>query len=87
MLKKYDTDLLKIEKAFGVRWVPSTANSDGDGSHVLFEDQEGALERLASGKFNSELEYGYPYGDEDVIVLERDERALHDAEERGLADE
>ena len=87
MIKQYGMDLRKIEKAFGIRWVPACGNGDDEGSHVLVEDQEDAFEKLAAGDWKSELEHGYPYGDEDVIVLEREERALHEAEESGLADE
>ena len=86
MIKKYDHDLRKIERAFGVQWTPRKGGDEGEGTHLLIGDQEEALERLGAEGWRLEQHYGYPYEhDDEVLVQERAERSLHDAEERGLA--
>ena len=80
LLRKYDTDLLRVETAFGVRWVPSgEPPDDAQGSHVLVEDQEAALERLGANDWKLEEDFGYPYETSPMAKLE--ERGLHDAAE------
>jgi len=85
MIKKYDADLTKIEKALGVQWVAS-GEEEGEGTHELFGDQEAALEKLGSDDWKLEEDFGFPYFDDKAIVPEQEERALHDAEEEGLAE-
>lgn len=83
MLEKYDTELTQIEKAFGVRWDPG--KEDGEGQHVLFRDQEEALEDLGKDDWQPEIDYGFPY-DESPMVLHQ-ERSLQCAGETGPAKE
>lgn len=85
MVRKYDMDLAKIEKALGVQWVP-TADVDGEGTHQLVRNQEETLETLSADDWKLEEDFGFPYPDDEAIVPEREERALHDAEEKELAD-
>ncbi|KAK5732173.1 hypothetical protein LTR17_010750 [Elasticomyces elasticus] len=87
LVGKWDFELGKIEKAFGVSWVPTTLEEgtgldgpgslegEGEGYHVLFEDQEKVLEAMSSDSFKLEEDYGYPY---EGVVPEK-ERWLHDA--------
>lgn len=84
MVQKYDSDLKKIERALGVKWVPTEV--DGEGTHQLFKDQAEALEALSADDWKLEEDFGYPYADDDAIVPELEERALHNAEEKGLAE-
>lgn len=86
MVKKYDLELSKIEKALGVTWVLDAKGGDGEGAHELIGDQEETLEKLGADDWKLEEDFGFPYGDGDVLVPER-ERALHDAEEGELASE
>jgi len=88
LLRKYDIDLAKIERAFGVRWVSISVGNSGDedgaeGYHELVEDQEEVMERLGADDWKLEEDYGYPY-DEPIVPLR--ERGLHDAVEMGLAE-
>ncbi|KAK3719898.1 hypothetical protein LTR37_004021 [Vermiconidia calcicola] len=86
MVRKYDQDLRKIERALGVRWSAQASGEDGHGTHELIGDQEEALEGLSADDWKLDPDFGFPYdGDSDVLVPEREERSLHDAEERGLA--
>ncbi|KAK5720367.1 hypothetical protein LTR17_015084 [Elasticomyces elasticus] len=77
LLRKCDVELGKIEKAFGVSWVPTSLEDEGEGYHVLFEDQEKVLEAMSSDSFKLEEDYGYPY---EGVVPEK-ERWVHDAVE------
>lgn len=84
LIQKYDADLAKIEKAFGVQWKPT---GDGEGIHELVQEQETTLEKLGAEDWKAdEDEFGFPYHDDEAIVPESEERALHHAEERGLAE-
>lgn len=85
MVRKYDSDLAKIEDALGVKWVSSDV--EGQGSHQLVRDQTEALETLSSNDWKVKEDFGFPYSDEEAVVVEREERALHDAEEKELADD
>ena len=87
MLTKYDKDLAKIEEALGVKWVPGTAGEDGEGTHEVLESQEESLEKLGAGEFKAEESYGFPYDNEEEALVSSQDRALHDAEEGGLASE
>ena len=78
MLDKYDTELSQIERAFGVTWQAGT--EDGEGQHVLFRDQEEALDELGAREWKDEEEFGFPVDDEDT-VLSTQERCLHEAAE------
>jgi hypothetical protein len=78
MLVKYDEELLKIEQAFGVTWQPGA--EDGEGQHVLFRDQEEALDELGAWDSKADEDYGFPT-DDDSMVLSIRERCLHDAQE------
>lgn len=81
LLKKYDADLLRIETAFGVRWVPSgDPDDDAQGYHALVDDQERVLEILGADDWKFEDDYGYPHEATSSIVS-RQERSLHDAAE------
>ncbi|KAK3630382.1 hypothetical protein LTR56_006941 [Elasticomyces elasticus] len=75
LVRKWDVELGKIEKAFGVSWVPTSLEDEGEGYHVLFEDQEKVLEAMSSDSFKLEEDYGYPY---EGVVPEK-ERWVHDA--------
>lgn len=81
MLRKYDHELARIEEAFGVAWQPGIDGSEGQ--HVLFRDQEEAMDELGSDDWKAEEDYGYPY--EGDSMLSSQERSLHDAEEGALA--
>lgn len=83
MVQKYDADLQKIEKALGVSWIPADG---GEGTHQLFMDQTEALEALGADDWKLEEDFGYPYSDDEALVPESEERALHDALEKGLAE-
>ena len=82
-MRKYDTDLRKVEAALGVRWVPSPDSGDSaKGYHEMTEDQWTVMERLAAKDFKLEEDFGYPYdgeGEEGIVPLR--DRPLHDAEE------
>jgi len=92
MVEKLDRDLGAIEKALGVRWVAKHQgmkseadrivgqDSDAEGHHELFMDQEEALEKLGADGWKLDEEYGFPHGDEDVIVPDG-EKELHEAVE------
>ncbi|KAK4544692.1 hypothetical protein LTR36_003941 [Oleoguttula mirabilis] len=82
LIRKYDADLLQIEIALGVRWVPSgEPDDDAQGYHALVEDQEQVLERLGADDWKFEEEdFGYPYEASSPIVPLQ-ERSLHDAVE------
>ncbi|EMC93737.1 hypothetical protein BAUCODRAFT_141169 [Baudoinia panamericana UAMH 10762] len=82
LLRKYDVELSKIERAFSVTWVPTDLDDEAGGHHILLEDQEEVLERLGADDFKLEEDYGFPY---ETIVSPR-ERGLHDAAELGLVD-
>ena len=77
MLDKYDTDLSKIERAFGVTWQPGA--EDGEGQHILFRDQEEALDELGAMDWKAEEDFGFPT--DDTADLSIQERLLHDAAE------
>ena len=81
MLRKYDSELAKIERAFGVTW--QAGMEEGEGTHVLVGSQEDALDALGADDWKPEEDFGFPY-DSSPIVPEQ-ERDLHDAEEKGLA--
>jgi hypothetical protein len=83
MLHKYDADLSQIERAFGVIWEMSAPEAE-DGKHVLFRDQEEALDELGADDWKPEIDYGFPYDDDAPIVSDQ-EQLLHDAQEDGLA--
>jgi hypothetical protein len=78
MLVKYDAELLQIERAFGVTWQPGA--EDGEGQHVLFRDQEEALDELGAWDPKVDEDFGFPT-DDDSMVLSIRERCLHDAQE------
>lgn len=84
ILKKYENDLSRIEEALGVRWI---AGASGEGAHEVLNTREESLERLSAGEFKHEESYGFPYDSEEEALVPCQERALHDAEERGLASE
>lgn len=85
LLRKYDTELAKIEKALGVVWVRSHGDDDGEGGkHIPCEDQEEALERLSADGWKMEEDFGYPIDDE-TVVLPQGERSLRDATESEFA--
>lgn len=58
LLKKYASDLDKIEAALGVRWV---SRGENPGFHILDGDMADKLERLAEEGFKLDPEYGYPW--------------------------
>jgi len=74
MLRKYDTDLSKIERALGVRWMSAGTVDAAEGQHVLAEEQEEALDRLGAEDWKLEEDYGYPY---DEPLVPQSERSLH----------
>lgn len=83
MMEKYDSDLSRIERAFGVEWQASAENDCGTGQHVLFRDQEEALDELGSDDWKCEEDYGFPVDDDEdgnCVRLSTQERSLHDAE-------
>jgi len=77
MLDKYDADLSQIERAFGVTWQPGS--EDGEGQHVLFRDQEEALDELGASDWKAEQDFGFPTDDD--ADLSSQERNLHNAAE------
>lgn len=81
LLEKYDAQLANIESAFGVRWEPGMV--DGEGQHVLFKDQEEALDALGADDWTPEDDYGFPYDDGNLPIVPRDEHYLHVAKEKG----
>nr|OQO25036.1 hypothetical protein B0A51_07129 [Rachicladosporium sp. CCFEE 5018] len=83
MLRKYDHELGVIEKAFGVTW--EAAGEDGDGRHVLFRDQEEALEGLSAEDWTPNENFGFPHADNAPLATEQ-EQLLHDAPEGNLVD-
>ncbi|KAF2770647.1 hypothetical protein EJ03DRAFT_60291 [Teratosphaeria nubilosa] len=98
LLRKYDHELGKMERALGVRWSSPTPVSGlpcarqtseaepPEGQHVELEDREDVLERLSAEGFRLEEEHGYPHDAEKVIDLKRmREEGLHEADEMGLA--
>lgn len=85
LLKKYDSDLAKIEQALGVVWKAGV--DEGDGQHELYMDQEEALDRLGSAVWKWNEQIGYPWEEEDQeaeeesSIMFQSERELHDAAE------
>lgn len=92
MVEKWDRDLGAIEKALGVKWVGKHQevkreagdivgpDSDAEGHHELFMDQEEVLDKLGEEGWKLAEEYGFPHEDEGVIVPDG-ERELHEAVE------
>lgn len=78
MIEKYARDMKKIEGALGVKWV--LGEVDGEGQHILFKDQEEALDKLGEDGWRLDEDYGYPW--ETSPIVPDMERALHDAAER-----
>lgn len=85
MIEKYDKDLAKIEQALGVKWVPDASGEEGVGTHETLDTQEESLEKLGAGEYRVEESYGFPYDNEEEALVAFQDRALHDAEENGLA--
>ena len=84
LLRKYDADLLRIESALGVRWVPSgDPDDDAQGYHALFKDQEEVLEELSKEDWKLETDYGYPLASP---MAKLEDVKLHDAAETTPAD-
>jgi len=85
MLAKYDAELSRIERAFGVAW--EAGEEDGEGRHVLFRDQEEALDELGDPdwKYEDAVDYGFPTNDEVSASLPAHENPLREAEEKGSA--
>jgi len=80
MLDKYDADLSQIERAFGVTWQPGA--EDGEGQHILFRDQEEALDELGASDWKVEEDFGFPTDDDaSSLDLSSQERSLHNAAE------
>jgi hypothetical protein len=79
MLDKYDADLSKIERAFGVTWQPGA--EDGEGQHVLFRDQEEALDELGASDWKDGSDEGFGFPTDDDASLSNQERSLHNAAE------
>ncbi len=78
LLRKYDVELTKIERAFSVAWVSTDLDDEAEGYHVLLENQETVvMERLSHEDFKLEEDFGYPY----ESVVPSKERDLHDAVE------
>jgi hypothetical protein len=77
MLDKYDADLSKIERAFGVIWQPGS--KDGEGQHIPFRDQEEALDELGASDWKAEQDFGFPTDDDANLSIQ--ERSLHNAAE------
>ncbi|KAK1811689.1 hypothetical protein LTR12_013951 [Friedmanniomyces endolithicus] len=78
LLRKYDVELAKVERAFSIAWVSTDLEDEAEGYHVLLEDQETiVMERLSHEDFKLEEDFGYPY----ESVVPSKERDLHDAVE------
>jgi len=79
MLEKYDAELSRIERAFGVTW--EAAQEDGEGRHVLFRDQEEALDELGDPdwKYEDAIDHGFPTNDDEITLLHKQEKPLPDA--------
>ncbi|KAK0279814.1 hypothetical protein LTR35_008537 [Friedmanniomyces endolithicus] len=78
LLRKYDIELAKIERALSVAWVSTDLEDEAEGYHVLLEEQETVvMERLSHEDFKLEEDFGYPY----ESVVPSKERNLHDAAE------
>ncbi|GAB7328031.1 hypothetical protein MBLNU13_g00081t1 [Cladosporium sp. NU13] len=77
MLDKYDADLSKIERAFGVIWQPGI--EDGEGQHIPFRDPEEALDELGAVDWKAGEDFGFPTDDD--TGLSTQERNLHNAAE------
>lgn len=58
LLKKYVSDLAKIEAALGVKWV---SRGQTGGFYVIEGDLEDKLDKLAEEGFKLDPEYGYPW--------------------------
>ncbi|KAK5170302.1 uncharacterized protein LTR77_004889 [Saxophila tyrrhenica] len=86
MVEKYDVELRKIERALGLRWVADGMADDGEGVHELVRDQWEVMEELGAEDWKFEEDYGYPI-DAEYLVPETEERALHQAEERGRVEQ
>lgn len=97
LLGKCDGRLAKIELALGVKWVSagagesrtSTEEERKEGYHEFLANREEALEALSADDWKFDDDFGFPLegqeGAEGLLVQETEERALHDAEEKGLA--
>lgn len=59
LLQKYATQLTKIEAALGIEWV--SPEGAAQGYHVVSQDLEDALEKLADPGFELEPDYGFPW--------------------------
>jgi len=70
MLEKYDMELSRIERAFGVIWEAGGEGEDGQGRHVLFRDQEEALDELGDPdwKYEDAVDHGFPTNDDDSTL-------------------
>jgi hypothetical protein len=79
MLEKYDAELSRIERAFGVIW--EAGNEDGEGRHVPFRDQEEALDELGDPNwaYDDAIDYGFPTNDDESTMLPKQEKPLRDA--------
>lgn len=81
MLEKYDADLSQIERAFGVAW--ESGKEDGEGQHVLFRDQEEALDELGAEEWKADEDHGFPTEDNNDTcshaILSTHEEQLYDA--------
>lgn len=89
MVDKYDHELKKIENAFGIEWRRVSGERSGYGTHEVVQDQWVTMEQLGADNWKIEENHGFPHENEDgdnMVVAEREDRALHVAEERGLAE-
>jgi hypothetical protein len=84
MLEKYDAELSRIERALGVCW--EACEEDGKGRHVLFRDQEEALDELGDPdwKYEEAIDHGFPTNDDESTLLSKQEKTLRDAKEGAL---
>jgi len=84
MLDKYDAELSRIERAFGVTWQAGEEN--GQGQHVLFRDQEEALDELGdpAWKYEDAIDHGFPTDDDVSTLPSAQDETLHDATEGAL---
>ena len=88
LVEKYEYEMLKMEKAFGVRWKVDADGSEADeGEHLLVQDQWETLEKLGADDWKPESDLRFPHetSEGDVLLVpDRQEKELHKAEERGL---
>jgi hypothetical protein len=54
-------------------------DSDAEGHHELFMDQEEALDKLGEAGWRLAEEYGFPYEDDEGVIVPDGERELHEA--------